>query len=209
MDIFKSLKLSNSAYMVIATFLIIVALTFLGFSEAESANIAEELISQFENESVIKDDSPDSSSVIGLDDNVSWIVTRVIDGDTLEVSPVTDPAIELTIRLIGVDTPETVAPNTPVECYGPEATEFVQNFVDGKEFILNTDDTQDLTDRYGRYLVYLDLADNTSQSLNSKLVSQGYAKEYTYDNAYTRQKEFIQNELDAQLLGLGLWGDCE
>ena len=127
-------------------------------------------------------------------------VRAVVDGDTLDV----EVAGEVSrVRMIGVDTPETVRPNTPVECFGREASDFSKQLLAGQAVLLEEDPSQDSRDRYGRLLRFVWLADG--RMANYELVAQGYAYEYTYDQAYQYQAEFKAAQQAAQQSGRGLW----
>lgn len=76
------------------------------------------------------------------------VVLRVVDGDTIDIRD--EVRGRLRVRILGIDTPETKKPNSPVECWGPEATEFARSTMLGRRVALVTDPTQDRTDRYGR-----------------------------------------------------------
>lgn len=127
-------------------------------------------------------------------------VARVADGDTIVV----DEGQELTtVRLIGIDTPETKHPDEPVQCYGPEASAHVEALLEGTLVWLEGDPTQGDTDRYGRRLAYVWSDEHTM--VNETLLAEGYAREYTYDAAYSHQERFRQAQDDAQSAGAGLW----
>ena len=105
-------------------------------------------------------------------------VTRVVDGDTIVVADVG------TVRLIGVDTPETVDPRTPVQFFGKEASEFTRRLALGKDVRLEFDTQR--TDKYQRTLAYAYLPDGTF--LNAEIVKQGYGHAYvTYPFKYLDQ----------------------
>ncbi len=91
-------------------------------------------------------------------------VVRVIDGDTIELEQIG------TVRLIGVDTPETVHPSKPVEYFGKEASAFLRQLVEGKPVQLEYD--QERKDRYDRTLAYVYLGDLTF--VNAEIIKQGY-----------------------------------
>jgi len=143
----------------------------------------------------------------GLDNvknpNGGYVVSRVVDGDTIEV--VRDD-VKTKVRLIGIDTPESVGSN-PRECFGKEASKFLSSIASGETVTIETDDTQDTYDRYGRLLAYVYLIDN--QMLNRKLVAEGYAYEYTYSAAdpYKYQLDFKTLEGFAKREGRGLWAE--
>lgn len=126
-------------------------------------------------------------------------ISRVIDGDTIEIKNNTE---KIKVRLIGVNTPETVDPRKEVECFGLEASMYVKNF-EGDSIKIELDSSQSVYDKYNRLLAYVYLSDG--QMLNRKLVADGYAYEYTYSNPYKYQKEFKDIEKFAKKEGRGLW----
>lgn len=130
-------------------------------------------------------------------------VERVVDGDTLKIN---DSSDEVTIRLIGVDTPETKHPNKGVECWGPEATDLMEDLAEGENVFLEDDDTQETVDRYDRRLAYVWKKDGTL--LNLEMITQGAGREYTYDKPYKYVESFKSAESDARKNSLGLWGNC-
>lgn len=133
-------------------------------------------------------------------------VVKVVDGDTLKVKQ--DGEV-VTVRLIGVDTPETRHPSKPVQCYGPEATAEAKRLVAASrgEVQLDYDLSQDAKDRYGRELAYVWL--HGDRSLNEQLIRRGFGREYTYDVPYRHQRWFLQAQLDAHDARRGLWGKCD
>lgn len=130
-------------------------------------------------------------------------VARVIDGDTVDVS---ENGKGVRVRLLGINTPETLDPRKPVECFGPEASKKMHELLDDGEVRLETDPSQGLYDKYGRTLAYVFLPDGTD--VNKLLVTQGFASEYTYKKPYKLQKEFRAAEAAAKLSGVGLWSAC-
>ncbi|MBU1323458.1 thermonuclease family protein [Patescibacteria group bacterium] len=124
-------------------------------------------------------------------------VYRVVDGDTIKIDEG-----KVTVRYIGIDTPETVHPSKPVECLGKEASDKNKQLVEGKEIILEKDISE--TDKYGRLLRYIWLGDVL---VNEQLVKEGYAKSSTYPPDVKHQTRFIQAEKEARESGKGLWGD--
>lgn len=127
-------------------------------------------------------------------------VVDTSDGDTIIISKECEP---VTVRLIGIDTPETVDPRKPVQCFGKEASEYTKNNLKGKKVQIETDETQDTYDKYGRLLGYVILEDGTN--FNLRLVEEGYAHEYTYKTPYRYQKEFKEAQVSAKANGKGLW----
>lgn len=135
-------------------------------------------------------------------DNVStntYRVTRVIDGDTIEVASETGVQ---RVRYIGVDTPETVHPRRGVECFGQEASNKNKQLVEGKWVRLEKDIST--TDRYGRLLRYVYVDD---EFVNLALIKGGYASVVTYPPDVKYTEVFRTAERAAQREGRGLWGN--
>jgi micrococcal nuclease len=120
---------------------------------------------------------------------------RVVDGDTIVLDG------QETVRLIGVDTPETKDPRKPVEAFGQEAYEFTRSLVEGKKVRLEFD--QERIDKYGRTLAYVYLDDGTF--VNAQIILQGYGHAYT-EFPFKYMKNFRSYERMARERGLGLWG---
>lgn len=135
----------------------------------------------------------------GIYTDGTW-VTRVVDGDTVKVS---FSGREETVRLIGIDTPESVDPRVEVECFGKEAGEHLAELLSDSFITLHEDKTQEDTDRYGRLLRYVMLEDGTD--VNLQMILDGYAYEYTYDEPYERQTEYRTAENEARDHERGLW----
>lgn len=124
-------------------------------------------------------------------------VSRVVDGDTIELSD------GRKLRYIGVNTPETKDPNREVECFGQEASQYNQQLVEGKTVFLEKDVSE--TDRYGRLLRYVYLADG--QMVNEVLVQEGYAQVSAYPPDVKYQERFQIAETAARESALGLWSE--
>ncbi|HEX6984244.1 MAG TPA: thermonuclease family protein [Planctomycetaceae bacterium] len=125
----------------------------------------------------------------------TYLVERVIDGDTLVL------AGGDRVRLLGVDTPETVAPGRPVEPFGPEASRFTKDRVEGKSVRLGFD--KERRDRYGRLLAYVYV---DGVLLNEELIRAGLSKaqlRYPYSNAMKRV--FRDAEAEAKAANRGVW----
>lgn len=134
---------------------------------------------------------------------VTYKVTKVVDGDTINVLV---DGKSRPVRLIGIDTPETVDPRKPVQCFGKEASDKTKELLTGKNVALEADPTQGDTDKYNRLLRFVFLEDGTH--INKLLISEGYAHEYTYQsNPYKYQAEFIQAQIQARENKKGLWAD--
>jgi micrococcal nuclease len=142
-----------------------------------------------------------SKPKLKLDINRQYLVSNVIDGDTFEIK--SDNKI-LKIRMMGVDTPETVDPRKTVQCFGKEASDKTKELLLNKNINIEIDKSQSVYDKYGRILAYVKREDGLS--INRYLVENGYAHEYTYKIPYKYQKEFKKLEKDAREGKLGLWG---
>lgn len=133
---------------------------------------------------------------------VYYNVTKITDGDTIHISM--DGKDEV-VRLLGINTPETVDPRRTVECFGKEASDRMKEVASGKIVRLEYDDSQSLRDTYGRLLAYVYLEDG--QMLNRKMVAEGYAYEYTYLTPHHYQSEFRDLQRLAQSSSRGLWAE--
>ncbi len=131
-------------------------------------------------------------------------VTRVIDGDTVEVD--TAEGVTQRVRMVGIDTPETKRPDTPVQCWGPEATTFARELLDGQRVTMRDDPRVDLVDDYGRLVRYLVLPDGREYSVAA--AEAGAARAYVYDDTRPPQlaDEIAAAQDRAEAAGLGLWG---
>lgn len=136
-------------------------------------------------------------------------VDRVVDGDTVRVLL---EGQSVSVRLIGINTPETVKPGSDVECFGPEASDFAKDLLDGATVTLEYDDSQGRLDRYDRTLAYVwrELPDGTLRLFNLESVTGGFAYQRQYGSApYAWQPEFEQAQRTARASGSGLWSECE
>jgi micrococcal nuclease len=131
-------------------------------------------------------------------------VVRVVDGDTIIVRGPGGRTED--VRLIGIDTPETVDPRRPVGCYGPEASAFTKHLVTGRAVTLRYD--RELHDRYGRFLAYVWLAGPRPLFVNAELVELGYARAYPFPPNTAHETLFATLERQAAIGGRGLWGAC-
>jgi micrococcal nuclease len=126
-------------------------------------------------------------------------VVRVVDGDTVVVRY---KGREERIRLIGVDTPETVHPNKPVEAYGEEAKEYTKKKLEEKDIQIEFDVQE--RDRYGRLLGYIWL---DGLLFNDELLKMGYAKVATFPPNVKYVETFKETEKNAREKQVGLWGE--
>ncbi len=128
-------------------------------------------------------------------------VTRVIDGDTILVA-LAGGRVE-TVRILGVDTPETKKPNTPVQCYGPEASAYTKERLTGRAVVLELD--TEPRDIYGRLLAYVVV---DGRRFDDELLRFGYARLLVIspNDAYSRA--MLTAETEARRADRGLWGAC-
>jgi micrococcal nuclease len=124
-------------------------------------------------------------------------VTRVVDGDTVDISPAVEGLSR--VRLIGVDTPETYGGTQP---YGPEASEFTRQHLEGKEVSLELDVQK--VDPYGRLLAYVYLPGG--EMFNETLVEEGYAQIATFPPNVKYTDRFLEAQREARAANRGLWG---
>lgn len=127
----------------------------------------------------------------------AFLVRRAVDGDTIEL----DNGEK--VRYIGINTPESVDPRRPVECFGKEAAEFNTELVEGKRVVLERDISD--RDKYGRLLRFIYLEDGTF--VNEALVREGYAFVATYPPDVSKQDIFRAAERQARDGKKGLWNE--
>jgi micrococcal nuclease len=132
------------------------------------------------------------------------VVTRVIDGDTLDIAIPDADKPTTRVRLWGVDTPEVAGPFTEQMYFGPEASAFTHNMMQDREARIELSRI-DTRDRYGRLLAYVYRAD-TGEMLNETLLRSGYAyADPRFDHEHKR--EFAQLEREARENHAGLWAE--
>jgi micrococcal nuclease len=130
-------------------------------------------------------------------------VVRVVDGDTV-VARLAGGDVEK-VRYLGIDTPEDVKPNTPVQCFSLTAARENRRLVQGREVVLRLD--REHRDRYGRLLAYVyRRADRAF--VNARLVAGGYARDLPFAPNTTHAALFRRLRVRAARRGLGLWSRC-
>ena len=139
---------------------------------------------------------------VTFDEDKAYRILRVIDGDTIEVEY---EGKDEKVRLIGVDTPETVHPNKPVEPYGRQASAFTKNLLLGESVYLKYGEER--RGKYDRLLAYVYRAPD-GLFVNLELVRQGYGRAYT-KYPFEHMKAFVEYEKIAQSANKGLWGEPE
>lgn len=133
----------------------------------------------------------------------SYAVKEVYDGDTIGVDMA---GVVEKVRLIGVDTPETHKPNTPVQCFGPEASQFSTSHLLGTAVRLEADPTNDNRDRYNRLLRYV--YTDKGELWNQTLIREGYGFAYT-SFPFTKKVQFLTDQFSAVHEKKGLWARCQ
>jgi micrococcal nuclease len=142
-----------------------------------------------------------------------YSIKKVIDGDTMIVDV---DSHDTTIRLIGIDTPETVDPRKSVGCFGHEASDRAHAMLESNEVYLEKDPTKGDYDKYGRSLVYVHIPVNNASSssvssstrtfYNQFMIENGFAREYTFSREpYKYQTEFKAAQEKAMREKIGLW----
>jgi micrococcal nuclease len=132
-------------------------------------------------------------------------VARVIDGDTISVSI---GGGERSVRLLGIDTPETHRPGTPIECGGPEASASMERLAPpGTRVVLEPDPSQDRVDRYGRLLAYVRLPGG--RLAEEAQLDAGWATVYVFaGHPVSRDPAFRRAQAAARAAGRGVWRRC-
>lgn len=131
-------------------------------------------------------------------------VNHVVDGDTVDLQ-FSDGTSDRG-RLLGIDTPETVKPNAPVDCFGPEASARTKELLPaGTAVVIQRD--EEARDRYGRLLVYI-WRRSDGLFVNSSLVVEGYARTLAIDPNNVHRSDLSADAAAARANGAGLWGAC-
>lgn len=141
--------------------------------------------------------------IITQDQPGLYSIANFVDGDTIAVNM--NGKVEK-VRFVGIDTPETHKPNTPVQCYGPAAAAYTKNIIGNNKVRLVSDSLSTDRDRYDRLLRYVYLPDGTF--VNQKLVQNGYAFYYPYF-PFTKSSQFAADQEAAMAGHKGLWGNCK
>jgi micrococcal nuclease len=139
-------------------------------------------------------------------DSSSARVVRVVDGDTIHVRV---HHREESVRLLGIDTPETHKPGTPIECGGPQASAHLAAIAPaGTPVKLEADPTQDREDRYGRTLAYVRLPDG--RLAEDAQLQAGWATVYVFEgDPVALDSEFRRSQTAARKALRGVWAACD
>lgn len=128
----------------------------------------------------------------------TFIVSRVIDGDTIVVSM---NGVNQSVRFIGVDTPEL----REKECFATQAKDITEAFLLGKEIKMEIDASQSEKDRYNRLIRYVFIDE---MNFSDFLIKEGYGKEYTFSNKYKYSDQFKASQKEAKKNLKGMWEEC-
>lgn len=140
---------------------------------------------------------------LAVSSTTNALVLHVMDGDTIEVQQ-DGESTPKKVRFLGVNTPESVDPRRPVQCFGKEASNFTKQLLSGKRILLKEDPLADDLDKYGRSLRNIFLDDGTD--VNALLVKEGYAYEYTsFPQDKRRKLELKRLQGEAKQAKRGLW----
>lgn len=145
----------------------------------------------------------DPQSLCEIGSCEDFTVDRVIDGDTVDVA--TDGGTVKRVRVLGIDTPESVHPDQPIECMGPEASETATSLAPvGAKATVVTDAAADSEDAYGRTLGHVLIKDEVNWG--EAMLSSGLAR--TTDFPHSLQESYAGTEQTAQHEDAGIWGTC-
>lgn len=147
--------------------------------------------------------SPSSASQANRSKGKEAQIIKVVDGDTVTVSI---DGMNETVRIIGINTPETVDPRKPIECFGQKASDKAKEVLTGKTVQLEPDITQGELDKYNRLLRYI-WFENGAVDFGAMMIQEGYAYEYTYGTPYAYQAKYKEFQKEAEQNKRGLWED--
>jgi len=192
----------------VSLFLLLVVIGFsIGDPQASNLSSSQEVSQVLEQEQVQEVSTVQATAKLEVPGSQGpYQIIKVVDGDTLTIDL---NGKSETIRLIGINTPETVDPRKPVECFGVEASNIAKELLTGKRVYIEMDPTQGDRDKYSRLLAYVYREDGFF--FNKSMILSGYAYEYTYSLPYKYQSEFKEAQKNAQTNQRGLWapGICE
>ena len=134
----------------------------------------------------------------------SPVISSVIDGDTVVIRFA--PGVEERVRLLGIDTPETVDPNRPVQCFGAEASAHLRALLPPETSVRLERDIE-ARDHFGRLLAYI-YREQDDLFVNLDLIAQGMADVTFYEPNITYRSEFNTSLVTAKTRAIGLWGSC-
>lgn len=147
--------------------------------------------------------SPTTPPDVISDYDKQAVVKKVVDGDTVTV--IINGSDE-TIRIIGINSPESVDPRKSVECFGIKASSKAKEMLSNQKVKLEKDESQGERDKYGRLLRYVWL-DKEAIDFGAYMIQEGFAYEYTYNTPYKYQTKYRELQKEAEKNKKGLWAD--
>ncbi len=180
----------KNIYLILLLLTLIISVLFAQKNETKETTIENQPVEQNQITVIPATENPQTSEK-------TYLVTKVIDGDTIEIEG------GQKLRYIGVDTPETVDPRRAVGCFGKEASNKNKELVLNKQVRLEKDVSE--TDKYGRLLRYVYVGDIF---VNKYLVEEGFAKASSYPPDIKFQEIFKTAQTFAINNSKGLWGAC-
>lgn len=129
-----------------------------------------------------------------------YTVEKVVDGDTIRISC---NGTSTRVRLVGINAPESVKEDAPVECGGPEASAYLHSLLDGQQVFLSADPTQGVRDKYDRILAYVWTSDGTLA--NRTILEQGHAEATGYGKSFAYSGDFTAAAEQAKESKAGRW----
>lgn len=205
-------KIPNSKMRIVTVGVIVILTLFFGSAWiAAISSPSKPQVEQTKKQEGVKTEEGTSSSVLSESTTVAQSspkgkeaqVVKVIDGDTIAVAI---DGKNTTVRIIGIDTPETVDSRKSVECFGQKASEKAKEQLSGKTIQLEQDSSQGELDKYNRLLRYVWL-DNGTVDYGATMIQDGYAFEYTYETPYVYQVRYKELQKEAEQNKRGLWSN--
>jgi len=204
----------NRIGLLVASALIVVVVAGCGGTSAIAASATEPALASSAGASAVASSTPSiaptespsvapSFTAAPTPELLTGTVVEVVDGDTIHVQL---PSGVEKVRIIGIDTPETVDPNRPASCFGAEATAFARRALAGKQVTLEVDPTQDRRDRFDRLLAHVHVADALYAA---EAIAGGYGIHYVYERPSIHAAELAAVEASAKAANLGIWASCE
>jgi len=185
------MKFKKEIYVVGILF-IFVSGYFLGLNSREENSINRKIEQQEKKE----EDIPHKNTGKEL-----YKILDVVDGDTVKINY---EGKKISVRILGINTPEKKNPFRPQECFGTEASKKAKEILWGKKVSIETDDNKSKFDKFGRLLGYVNI--EGGGDFGEKMIRDGYAYEYTYHGRkYKNQKKYKEAQKYAEENELGLW----
>jgi micrococcal nuclease len=200
----------NRIGLLVAGAVIVVVVAACGGTSANAATASEPTPASSPLASAVVSPTPSmaptaspSPTAVATPELLAGTVVEVVDGDTIHVQL---PGGIEKVRIIGIDTPETVDPNRPASCFGPEATAFARQTLAGKHVTLELDPTQDRRDRFDRLLAHVHVGDALYAA---EAIAGGYGMHDIYEQPSIHAAELAAAEASAKAAELGIWASCE